>query len=89
MKMNEKQAKEAIDNAVNGVVNASNNGPSNVDQLVEMSLRASRSMVAVIDAMCQRGAIKGEEMFAIGQLREQAVQVTQLAETVQSEMASE
>jgi len=35
--------------------------------------------------MCQRGAVKGEELSAIGQLRDQCVQLAQLCETFQSE----
>ena len=44
-------------------------------------------MVAVIDAMASRGAYKGDELLAIGQLRDQATQVIKLAELVQSEAA--
>jgi len=61
----------------------------NVTQLAELANRASRSMVAVIDAMAGRGAYKGEELFAIGQLREQAAQLSQLSEAVQTELSSE
>lgn len=56
-------------------------------QLAELALRSSRSMVAVIDAMASRGAYKGDELLAIGQLRDQATQVIKLAELVQSEAA--
>jgi hypothetical protein len=38
----------------------------------------------VIDAMSQRGAVKGEEMYTIGQLREQLMQVIQLSEIEQA-----
>ena len=61
----------------------------NVTQLAELASRASRSMVAVIDALAGRGAYKGEELFAIGQLRDQSAQLSQLAEAVQSEIASD
>jgi hypothetical protein len=39
----------------------------------------------VIDTIVQRGAIKGEELSTIGQLRDQAVQIIQLCEEYQSE----
>ena len=56
--------------------------------IYETSNRASRSMIAVIDTMCQRGAFKGEELSTIGQLRDQCVQVIQLAENYQQEQAT-
>jgi len=58
-------------------------------QLAELANRASRSAIAVIDAMSQRGAVKGEEMFTIGQLRDQLTQIVQLAEMVQSDSDEE
>jgi hypothetical protein len=39
--------------------------------------------------MVQRGAVKGEELSTLGQLRDQAVQMIQMAETYQQEQASE
>lgn len=56
-------------------------------QLNELSNRIGRSTVAVIDAITQRGGFKGEELSTIGQLRDQCVQVIQLAEQVQQEQA--
>jgi hypothetical protein len=53
-------------------------------KLYEIAPKAARSAVAVIDAMSQRGAVKGEEMYTIGQLREQLMQVIQLSEIEQS-----
>ena len=58
-------------------------------ELYNLAFRTSRTTISVIDAMTQRGAIKGEELSAIGQLRDQCVQVSQLAETFQSEFGSE
>lgn len=52
----------------------------NVEQLQELANRSSRSMVAVIDAVTQRGGFKGEELSTIGQLRDQCIQVIQLCE---------
>lgn len=48
--------------------------------LVDLTNRVSRSTVAVIDTMTQRGAFKGEELTTIGQLRDQAIEALQLAE---------
>ena len=58
-------------------------------ELYNLAFRTSRTTISVIDAMTQRGAIKGEELSAIGQLRDQCVQVSQLAETFQSEYGTE
>lgn len=57
------------------------------DQLNEISNRIGRSTIAVIDAITTRGGFKGEELSTIGQLRDQCVQVVQLAEQVQQEQA--
>lgn len=56
-------------------------------QLGELSSRQARSVIAVIDALAQRGAFKGEELSTIGMLREQSAQITQLAEMVLSNEA--
>ena len=58
-------------------------------QVYELSNRVARSTIAVIDTVVQRGGFKGEELSTIGQLRDQAVQVVQLAEAFQSEAAGE
>lgn len=55
----------------------------------DLSNRVCRSTVAVIDTMVQRGAIKGEELSTLGQLRDQAVQLIQMSETYQQDMAAE
>ena len=54
-------------------------------QVYDASFRVSRTTISVIDAMTQRGAVKGEELSAIGQLRDQCVQLAQLCEAFQSE----
>lgn len=56
----------------------------NVTQVYDLANRASRSMVAVIDTIVQRGAIRGEELSTIGQLRDQCVQLAQLCEDYHS-----
>lgn len=58
-------------------------------ELRDVSNRTSRSMIAVIDAMTQRGAIKGEELSTIGGLRDQAIQIIQLCEQAEQEAAME
>ena len=62
---------------------------SQINNLKELSNRVTRSTVAVIDAMTQRGAVKGEELTTIGQLRDQCVQIVQLLETMEQEAAME
>lgn len=60
------------------------------EQLNELANRVSRSTVAVIDTVVQRGGFKGEELLTIGQLREQAIQVITLFEQLPIEtMASD
>ncbi len=54
----------------------------------DLANRVCRSTVAVIDTMVQRGAIKGEELSTLGQLRDQAVQLIQMAETYQQDQAA-
>jgi hypothetical protein len=59
------------------------------DQLNDLANRVSRSTVAVVDAITQRGGFKGEELSTIGGLRDQCVQVIQLVEQLQQEKAME
>ena len=58
-------------------------------QLQDVANKSSRSAIAVIDAMTQRGAFKGEELSTIGQLRDQAIHIIQLCEQIQQEKAME
>lgn len=55
----------------------------------DLGNRVARSTVAVIDTMVQRGAIKGEELSTLGQLRDQSVQLIQMAETFQQDQAAD
>ena len=57
------------------------------EELQELSNKTSRSTVAVIDAMTQRGAFKGEELSTIGGLRDQCIQIIQICETLAQEAA--
>tara|TARA_B100000683_G_scaffold98536_1_gene97415 strand:- start:961 stop:1197 length:237 start_codon:yes stop_codon:yes gene_type:complete len=59
----------------------------NLTQLKDLSNKAARSTVAVIDAVTQRGGFKGEELTTIGGLRDQCVQIIQLSEQIQQEDA--
>ena len=52
-------------------------------EIVELANRSSRSMIAVIDAVCQRGGFKGEELTTIGLLRDQCISLVQLYESLQ------
>lgn len=56
-------------------------------RLNQLANQASRSTIAVIDAVTQRGGFRGEELSTIGGLRDQCVQIVQLAESVQEEIA--
>tara|TARA_B000000532_G_scaffold239314_1_gene228711 strand:+ start:881 stop:1108 length:228 start_codon:yes stop_codon:yes gene_type:complete len=56
-------------------------------QIYEMANRVSRSTIAVIDTVVQRGGFKGEELTTIGTLRDQATQIVQMCETFQSEQS--
>jgi len=58
-------------------------------EIYDLSNRVARSTVAVVDALTQRGAFKGEELSTIGQLRDQSLQIIQLAEAHQQEVAAE
>ena len=59
------------------------------DQLNDLANRVSRSTVAVVDAITQRGGFKGEELSTIGSLRDQCVQAISLAEAYQQQVAEQ
>jgi hypothetical protein len=54
-------------------------------QITDISSRISRSTIAVIDTIVQRGGFRGEELTTIGQLRDQCVQMISLCEAAQLE----
>ena len=56
-------------------------------QIYEMANRVSRSTIAVIDTVVQRGGFKGEELSTIGQLRDQCIQIIQMGEQREQEKA--
>ena len=59
------------------------------DQITSLANRTARSTVAVIDAITQRGGFKGEELSTIGQLRDQCIQLMQLAEAAEADVAAD
>lgn len=62
---------------------------SDQNQLQDLANKSSRSTVAVIDAMTQRGAFKGEELSTIGSLRDQCIAIIQLCEQMAQDAAME
>lgn len=60
-----------------------------IEQLQDLANKSSRSTIAVIDAMTQRGAFKGEELSTIGTLRDQCIQLVQICEQIEQESAME
>jgi len=62
---------------------------TNNDQVYDLSNRVSRSVIAVIDTVVQRGGFRGEELTTIGQLRDQAVQLVQVCEANRAEVSAE
>ena len=63
--------------------------PSTLSPIIDLANRSSRSTIAVIDTVVQRGGFRGEELSTIGQLRDQCVQIVALAETEIQNMAQE
>ena len=49
----------------------------------------SRSSIAIIDTITQRGGFRGEELSTIGQLRDQCAQAVQVVESFKQEQAEE
>ena len=62
---------------------------NNQEQLTNLANRVSRSSIAVVDAVAQRGGFKGEELSTIGTLRDQSIQIISLVEQMQQEAAME
>ena len=49
----------------------------------------SRSSIAIIDTITQRGGFRGEELSTIGQLRDQCAQAVQVVASFKQEEADE
>ena len=60
-----------------------------IEELKDLSNKSARSTIAVIDAMTQRGAFKGEELTTIGGLRDQCIQIIQICENLAQDAAME
>jgi len=50
------------------------------EQVKDLTNRITRSTVAVVDTVAGRGGFRGEELFSIGQLRDQCITLIQLLE---------
>lgn len=61
----------------------------NYEQIVDMTNRVTRSVIAVIDTVAARGGFRGEELATIGQLRDQSIALVQMIEEEQSSMTSD
>jgi hypothetical protein len=61
----------------------------NENEFLDLAQKVSRSSIAIIDAIVQRGAFKGEELSTVGGLRDQCVQLVQKVEERQQELAEE
>ena len=59
--------------------------PIDHDQIYQVSTQMGRSMIAVIDAVAQRGGFRGEELSTIGQLRDQCVKAISLGENYEAQ----
>ena len=58
-------------------------------ELFNMAMSSSRSTIAVLDAMFQRGAVKGEEAATVGNLRSQHATLASAFEDRISELNAE
>jgi len=58
-------------------------------QYFEAVLQLSRAVAGLVDAMAQRGALKGEELTTVGQMRDNAARLVAMTEQKQSELAEE
>ncbi len=55
------------------------------DETYALIAQISRSTVAVIDAVVQRGGFRGEELSTIGTLRDQCIQAISISETYEAD----
>lgn len=60
---------------------------SEVSEMYDLTNRITRSTIAVIDAVVQRGGFRGEELSTIGTLRDQCIQAVQMCEEFHSEQS--
>jgi len=57
-------------------------------QIYMLSNQTARSTIAIIDALVQRGAFRGEELMPIAQLRQSCQDITQIVEMREADQAS-
>tara|TARA_B100002019_G_C20992479_1_gene461262 strand:+ start:407 stop:634 length:228 start_codon:yes stop_codon:yes gene_type:complete len=74
-----------MENKMAKEVKAENIVPMDHDQIYQVSTQMGRSMIAVIDAIAQRGGFRGEELSTIGQLRDQCVKAISLGENYEAQ----
>lgn len=55
------------------------------DKAYELMNQISRSTIAIIDTITQRGGFRGEELSTIGRLRDQCTNAVQVVETFKQE----
>lgn len=53
--------------------------------ILSTSNQVARSTIAIVDAIAQRGAFKGEELSTIGRLRDQCSALIQMVEQAEAE----
>ena len=80
--MENKMAK--AENMVSAPAPADTGAPIDHDQIYQVSTQMGSSMIAVIDAVAQRGGFRGEELSTIGQLRDQCVKAISLGENYEA-----
>ena len=56
---------------------------------MELLNQVSRSSIAIIDTITQRGGFRGEELSTIGNLRDQSTQGVQILESWKQEQAED
>tara|TARA_A200000159_G_scaffold107332_1_gene100093 strand:+ start:1608 stop:1865 length:258 start_codon:yes stop_codon:yes gene_type:complete len=84
--MENKMAKDTkAENMVSAPASAETAAPIDHDQIYQVSTQMGRSMIAVIDAVAQRGGFRGEELSTIGQLRDQCVKAISLGENYEAQ----
>lgn len=54
------------------------------EEIYNLTNQITRSAIAVIDAVVQRGGFRGEELSTIGRLRDQCIQAVQMCESFHS-----
>ena len=82
--MENKMVKGSTSSSQNMVSDGSGAPSIDHEQIYQVSTQMGRSMIAVIDAVAQRGGFRGEELSTIGQLRDQCVKAISLGENYEA-----